>query len=306
MRSGELAKVWPMCSAATASSARSPAVLFSTTKAGAWEGDHRVRSWRDLQALQNAYTHTADYNYTLRPGARTRGVMRRAALILVLCVVVVLGTAPGAAATHYVGWHFYRAPLQVVTIYVVDHTTADYDAAVTSAATNWTNLTSKVQMIKVEGTVGQNQCDSPSASLNIDVCNGGFAGYTCAGTTAWVGCFTRGAIDASGHIDRGTVWLKDPNSYKQNAVCQELGHFSLNHRMQTTTCMYPYSGPYDTPDGTDKAMLEQDIYAYPDGYPNHNPGCSGVGGTGVEGTSEPPWQVAVLAPGSVQPAGPTC
>jgi hypothetical protein len=215
---------------------------------------------------------------------------------LAAAVVLVLGTASTAIASHsWAEYHWSRSanPLSLV---VASNLTSNWSSYFGTAVGDWDDSS----VLALTTAEGAHLKGCGAVSGRVEVCNGEY-GYRNGG---WLGIAQIWL--SGGHIVQGTVKVNDTflsgggtydsDAWRQMVICQEIGHtFGLDHQDENFynanlgTCMDYTNNPASNqhPNAHDYAQLE-DIYAHLDGTgggggggggncPPHKPGCAGGG-----------------------------
>jgi hypothetical protein len=184
--------------------------------------------------------------------------MKSKAFLLTVCavagIVFVLSQMPQTTeATHsWGGYHWARTSNQF-TLKVVDSNTSNWDGALNTAMSDWSQSTVFDVVRDSTGaddsTRARKQCKMVAGKIRSCNANYGFNG--------WLGI---ASINISGgvHITQATVKMNDSylssgysSTNRQHVMCQEIGHdFGLDHQDESgadlNTCM-DYSSALDNP-----------------------------------------------------------
>lgn len=201
--------------------------------------------------------------------------MRRA-LMLVIAVVMLLGTAaPGLASNSWNGYHWADGPSDPhdgsIGLTLVDDLTA-YGTEYSAVFADWNGAPGPLTLTSSVGVGRPAACDNvgtdPAGAAilgTVHVCNDAY------GKNGWLG-LARIWLAADGHIEAGVALMNDsyllePDSVYndevawQHVLCQEVGHtFGLDHQaspknqscmndrwgLTNTSFMSPNQHDYDT------------------------------------------------------------
>ena len=159
-------------------------------------------------------------------------------------LVLLLGAAVPASASHSWGSYHWARTANPFTLKVGDNVSAAWDAHLTTANADW-STSAVLDLATVPGTSSK-RCAMTIGT--VQVCNGTY------GNNGWLGLATIN-ITGGTHITQGSAKMNDTyfNTAKYNnpnerlhVICQEIGHtFGLGHTSENgssqNTCMDYFS-----------------------------------------------------------------
>lgn len=201
---------------------------------------------------------------------RTLSRVRRL-LVVAIAVLFASLSATSAQASHVWGGYHWARATNPFTLRLDDNVTANWDAALASASTDW-SASSVLDTVIRAGAANPKTC-KPIAG-RVEVCNAKY------GNNGWLG-IAQIWTSAGSHITQGVVKLNDSyfntaryntSAWRNLVTCQEVGHtFGLGHQDEgfdnanLGTCMDYTNDPTSNqhPNAHDYELLES-IYAHLD------------------------------------------
>ena len=151
-------------------------------------------------------------------------IVMRVVLALALCVATGAALAPSASASHAWGNYHWGRTSNPFTVKYGDNVSSQWDSYLVSAAADWSQGSSVLDMVVVPGTsTNARKCSAPAG--RVEVCN------TTYGFNGWLGI--AGISLSGGHIVSGYTKLNDSYfntatynkpAWRNLVTCQEIAH----------------------------------------------------------------------------------